>query len=72
MYLADLQFDTGLGNSQLHIRGSVVGRTSISLSRDLADNSLYAAEIFEYGIDQAFFFPLDLGSQRILWKEVAP
>ncbi len=72
IYITDQQFSTGEGDEPLHVRGSVVGIGGISLDRDLSDNSLYPAELFEYGIDQILAFPSDLTPRQLIWREVAP
>jgi len=72
IYITDGVFKTGAGTNQLHMRGSVVGNSGVSLERNLSDNSLYPGELFEYGIDQLLLFPGNLTSNRLTWREVAP
>lgn len=75
MFVSDGQFITqtsGTWDEQLHIRGSVVGLGGLSLNRSLYDNSTDPAEIFEYGVDQAFLYPINLGIENFLWREIAP
>jgi len=72
IYIADGQFQTGGGVEQLHVRGSVVGNSKVSLDRNLSDNSLYPGELFEYGVDQIMAYPQDLTPSRLIWREVAP
>ena len=49
----------------------MVART-ISLDRDLPNNSSTAAETFIYGLDQIMLFPPDIGHKKVRWTEVAP
>ena len=73
IYLTDQSFDTGiLGNTQLHIRGSVVSYGGMSLSRDLTNNASAPAELFEFAPDQVVLFPEKLGFRAQKWLEVAP
>ena len=72
MYTADSGFTTGLGNTQLHIRGSVASYGGITLQRDLPDDTVTPAELFEFAPDQVVLFPQKLMFKRIKWAEVAP
>ena len=72
LYLADGSFYTGVGDKQLHIKGSVAGLDGISLQRDLNDNSLNPAEFIEYAPNQIILFPKVLKIKKINWREVAP
>lgn len=78
IYIADGVFDTGTGgtksDSQLKVRGSVVGFSGVTLSRDLGDtgNATNPAEVFEYAPDQELLFPLELAYRAVNWREVAP
>jgi len=75
MFVSNGQFITqtsGSGDDQLHIRGSVAGLSGLSLNRSLPDNATDPAEIFEYAIDQAFLYPINLGIKNYLWREIAP
>lgn len=60
MYVADSGFSTGVGTSQLHIRGSVASFGGITMQRDLTDDSVTPAEFFEFAPDQVFLFPQKL------------
>lgn len=73
IYLSDSSFETGTGNNQLNIRGSVAtyGGINLQRKRDLINNTL-PAETFEYAPDQILLFPPKLGHRKIRWKEVAP
>ncbi len=72
MYTADSGFTTGLGNTQLHIRGSVASYGGITLQRDLPDDTVTPAELFEFAPDQVVLFPQKLMFKRFKWAEVAP
>jgi hypothetical protein len=73
IYEADGAFNTGLDDTSLYIRGSVVAYGGVNLQRDLiAGNISTPAELFEYGPDQILLYPNKLGVRRIEWKEVAP
>ncbi len=74
IYLADGTFSTGIGATQLNVRGSVAsytGFTASNLQRDLASDQL-PAEIFTFAPDQIALFPEKLGYRRTRWTEVAP
>lgn len=71
IYLVSGSFNTGLGNTQLHARGSIASFGGINLQRDLADNTS-PAELFEFGPDQVLLFPSRLAFRRTKWVEVAP
>ena len=72
MYTADSGFTTGLGTTQLHIRGSVASYGGITLQRDLPDDTVTPAELFEFAPDQVVLFPQKLMFKRFKWAEVAP
>ncbi|MBI4157977.1 Ig-like domain-containing protein [Candidatus Woesebacteria bacterium] len=72
MYFADSQFKTGAGATQLNVRGAVAAYDGLVLERDLADNSVTPAEVFEYALDQVLLYPSSLSVRKIRWKEVAP
>ncbi|MEK7472932.1 MAG: hypothetical protein AAB625_02755 [Patescibacteria group bacterium] len=72
MYTADSGFTTGLGNTQLHLRGSVASYGGITLQRDLPDDTTIPAELFEFAPDQVVLFPQKLMFKRFKWAEVAP
>lgn len=72
MYVADSGFSTGLGTSQLHVRGSVASFGGITMQRDLTDDSVTPAEFFEFAPDQVMLFPQKLMYRRTKWAEVAP
>lgn len=76
VYFTQGQFSTGNAgvgaDNQLHVRGSVAAWNSIVLERDLPNNTLTPAELFEYGIDQVMAMPSALKERNVLWKEIAP
>jgi hypothetical protein len=73
VYLAEGEFRTGAGTSQLHLRGAIAAYGGIVLERDLgADNDDTPAEYFEYAPDIIATFPQVFTSRRMRWKEVAP
>ncbi|EKE05814.1 MAG: hypothetical protein ACD_19C00176G0036 [uncultured bacterium] len=75
IYLSDGTFDTSsgaIGGSQLHVRGSVVSYGTITLGRDLSDDSVTPSELFEFAPDQIALFPDKLGYRGQRWAEVAP
>lgn len=74
IYFADGTFSTGLGTSQLKVRGIVVANSGINLQRDLGgeSNATTPSEYFEFAPDQILLFPTKLGDRKIDWKEVAP
>lgn len=72
IFLADKQFRTETGSNQVHVRGGVAALSGIELQRELADNSINPAEIFEFGADQLFLFPAPMSQRQISWREVAP
>ncbi len=71
IYVIGGSFNTGSGNNQLRIRGSVTAN-GLSLQRVLVDNSATPAVIFDYAPDQALLYPASLGEYDLSWKEVAP
>lgn len=74
IYLSDGVFSTGtsgLGDNQLHIRGSVATFGGINLERDLTSNA-NPAELFEFAPDQMMLFPEKLMYRRSKWQEIAP
>jgi len=72
LFVADSEFKTGAGSSQLHVRGSVAGLSGILLQRDLDDDSQTPAEYFEYAPDLILNIPSSLKTSRYSWREVAP
>lgn len=72
LYVTDGNFKTGVGTTQLHIRGSVASFGSFSLQRDLGVGNTIPAELFEYAPDQILLFPSKLASRRTRWNEIAP
>ncbi len=72
LFVADSEFGTGEGNSQLHVRGSVAGLSGILLQRDLDDDSQTPAEYFEYAPDLILNIPSSLRTSGYAWREVAP
>lgn len=73
LYLADGTFNTGLGNSQLWVRGSLAGNLGINMQRNLGGSANSdPSEFFEYAPDQIMLYPKVLGVRKINWKEVAP
>lgn len=81
IYLANGNFLTGdgyfdangsfIGSLPLHIRGSIASFGTVSLQRNLADNTT-PAELFEFAPDQLLLFPEQLRFTRAKWSEVAP
>jgi len=72
LFVADSEFRTGEGDTQLHVRGSVAGLSGVVLGRDLDDDSRTPAEYFEYAPDLVMNVPSALRSSRYGWREVAP
>jgi hypothetical protein len=73
VFMAEGQFRTGAGTSQLWVRGAVAAYDGFLLERDLgADNANKPAELFEYAPDIISVFPQIFTSRRMRWKEVAP
>lgn len=74
IYVADGTFSTGSTNTQLRIRGTVVGYGGITLQRDLGavTNATTPGELFEYAPDQELLFPISLAYRLMHWREVAP
>jgi hypothetical protein len=72
LFVADSEFGTGAGGSQLHVRGSVAGLSGILLQRDLGDDSRTPAELFEYAPDLIMNVPSSLKASGYSWREVAP
>lgn len=73
IYLAESEFSTGVANSQLQVRGSVVAYDGFNLQRDLGIlNEISPAELFEYAPEIIATFPRVFTQRRIRWKEVAP
>lgn len=73
LYVMDNLFKTGLGNTQLTVRGSVTAYGGIALERDLGVGAnTDPAEIFTYAPDQILLFPAKLSARKMSWKEVAP
>lgn len=74
IYVADGTFSTGATNTQLRVRGTVVGYGGITLQRDLgaATNATTPGELFEFAPDQELLFPISLAYRLMHWREVAP
>lgn len=76
IFVTDGQFQTGTSgsasDSQLWIRGTVAAYGGITLQRDLSDNSVTPAELFEFAPDLELLFPRVLGARSVNWQEVAP
>lgn len=72
LYFADNQIFTGIGNKQLHVRGSLAGLEGIILQRDLDDNTETPSEFIEFAPDQLFLIPNNLRQRNLYWKEVQP
>ncbi len=72
LFVADSEFRTGEGSSQLHVRGSVAGLSGVLLQRDLGDDSRTPAEYFEYAPDLILNVPSSLRTSEYDWREVAP
>lgn len=73
LYLTNSRFISGVGTSQLHVRGSVgaLGGLTLTNQRDLADDSS-PSELFEYAPDQMMLFPNILATKKTKWVEKAP
>jgi hypothetical protein len=73
LYLADGTFNDGVGNTQLWVRGSIVGNLGVNMQRDLGGTANSdPSEFFEYAPDLSMLYPSILGIRKINWKEVAP
>lgn len=74
IFLAENQFKTGAGTSQLYLKGNVAALGGLALERDLGNpnNLKNPAELFKYGPDLILLYPQKLGYKRIKWQEVAP
>ncbi len=73
IFYAEDQFLTGTGNNKLYLRGSVAALGGVILQRDLGVSNLDTpAEFFEYAPELMMSYPRDLGSSKVVWKEVAP
>jgi len=73
IFVAEGEFRTGVGTSQLWVRGSVAAYDGFLLERDLqAGNSTKPAEFFEYAPEIISVFPQVFTTRRMRWKEVAP
>lgn len=71
IYMSDGVFNTGTGNTQLHVRGSVASFGGFNLQRDLDDDTS-PAELFEFAPDQVLLYPTKLMFTKTKWAEVAP
>jgi hypothetical protein len=73
LYFANGAVSTGIGETQLWTRGSIVAYGGVALERDLGnDGNSDPSEYLEYAPDQIMLFPKVFGYRRINWKEVAP
>ncbi len=73
IFISSGNFDTGVGNTTLYVRGNVVAYGGLSLKRSLlANNSVNSAEQFEFAPDLVMLFPADLNPNKLGWKEVVP
>lgn len=73
LYFANGAVSTGVGETQLWTRGSIVAYGGVALERDLGnDGNGDPSEFLEYAPDQIMLFPKVFGYRRINWKEVAP
>jgi hypothetical protein len=76
IFVADGTITTGTSGAQndkaLHVRGTMASLTSITLQRDLSDNSETPAEFFEYAPDMMTLYPNVFTNRKMRWKEVAP
>ena len=75
LYVVDGTFDaggTGTGDVQLTVSGTVSALGGVTLNRNLVDNSVTPAEIFNYSPGLLLAYPSELVSRNIKWKEVAP
>jgi hypothetical protein len=71
IYLSNGTFSTGLGTTQLQVRGTVASYGGVNLQRNLSNNT-QPAELFTFAPDQIALFPEKLGFRRTRWTEVAP
>lgn len=74
LFFTDNQIYTGIGDTQLHTRGSLVGMSGIQLQRDLGNilNQTNPSEYIEFAPDQIMLMPSTLKIKKINWKEVEP
>jgi hypothetical protein len=72
VFFAESEISTGEGNTQFTLNGSMVANTGISLERDLDDNSVTPAEVFNYSPEIVQLFPNIFKQTRMRWKEVVP
>ena len=74
LYVANGDFITSSDgdDEQLNIRGMVAAYNTVSLGRNLADNTQKPSEIFTYAPDLLFNYPASLTLKRTRWKEITP
>ena len=73
IYISSGSFDSGTGNTQLYVRGSVVAYGGISMRRNLAQaNATTPGEKFEYAPDLIMLFPPDLAYTKKIYNEAIP
>jgi len=74
IFVADNQFYTGGGDTQLYIKGTVVAYGGSNLQRDLGttENATTPSEVFEYSPALELLFPSKLSARNMSWREVAP
>ncbi len=76
IYYTQEQFRTGtLGpnlDKQLYVRGSIAAFDKVVLQRNLTNNSIYPAELFEYAPEFLINYPECLGDRTTNWREEAP
>ncbi|MEK7155038.1 MAG: hypothetical protein AAB697_02835 [Patescibacteria group bacterium] len=71
IYLAQGTFDTGVGNTQFQVDGTVVGLTDVALSRTFTTGN-QPAEIFIYHPEYVNMLPPSILRRKILMQEIAP
>ncbi len=73
IFVADGGFSTGIGATNLWVKGSVVTYGNATLGRNLgAGNGTTSPHMFEYAPDLEFLFPTSLTKHSSIWREVAP
>ncbi|HWA51747.1 MAG TPA: hypothetical protein VG895_01675 [Patescibacteria group bacterium] len=73
IFETDGGFNTGSGNTQLVVKGSVAAWGSVTLQRDLQSaNSTTAGESFVFDPTLSLLFPPSLAQNSISWKELVP
>ena len=71
IFIADGAVNTGSGNNQLRIDGSVVGLSGVNLQREKI-SLLYPVEYFVFRPDLVMNMPSSLLRKNLQWQELAP